>query len=459
MNSKISLLPLVMLIVAAIESIRTLPTTAFFGSSLIFFYFLAAVIFLIPVALISAEFSSRFPEEGGVFHWVRRAFGERAGLMAVWLQWINTMVWYPTMLVFIAGTATYLLHPSLAHDKVFLLLSSLVIFWSLTFLNLKGINISVRINSICGLVGTLLPMCFLVVLGVWWIFTSDSLAVNFSWHDVVPSFDIWDGSSALVTVVASFLGMELSGVHVSDIENPQKNFPKAIGYAVMVLLGTLVLGSLAVAVVIPKQDIHFVDGVMQTFTTFLTSFHIPYLIPVLAFLIVIGGAGGSVNWLLSPAKGLLQAAEFGFLPPFFLVKNRQGVPSRILVAQAVLVSIFCIFLQFVPNVNTYYWFLMALSTGLYMLVYILLFLAALKLKRAEQGYQIPRKMRTASCMAGLFACLTTVVIGFLPPADMLIENRSDYALAIIGGFILMVAPGALLWWYQKSSRRSEGLKA
>jgi len=449
MNNKISLFPLVLLIVAAIDSIRTLPTTAFFGSSLIFFYLLSAVIFLIPVGLISAEFSSRYPEKGGVFHWVRNAFGDRIGLLAVWLQWINTMVWYPTMLVFIAGTATHILHPTLAYNKVFLLTGSLITFWSLTFLNLKGIKVSVRINSICGMIGTLLPMGFLILLGGWWYFSSHSHAIVFSWKDIVPSFNLLDNSCALVTIMASFLGMELAGVHVSDIENPQKNFPKAIGYAVIILLTTLILGSLAVAVVIPKHDIHFVDGIMQTFTTFLTAFHMPYLIPLLALLIVIGSTGGSVNWLLSPAKGLLQIAECGFLPPFFLVKNKNEVPFRILIFQAVLVSIFCFCLQFVPNVNTYYWFLMSLSTGLYMLMYVLLFLAALKLKRPKNSYKIPRGMRTVSCYAGLCSCVITIIIGFQPPSEMVMGSKTNYVLMIMSGFCLMVIPVIFFWLYQK----------
>ncbi|NNM44069.1 MAG: amino acid permease [Chlamydiae bacterium] len=454
MNNKISLFPLILLIVAAIDSIRTLPTTAFFGSSLIFLYLLSSIVFLIPVAFISAEFSSRFPEQGGIFHWVRHAFGDRTGLLAVWLQWINTMVWYPTMLLFIAGTATHLISPSLAYNKNFLLIASLAIFWSLTFLNLKGIKVSVRMNSFCGMIGTLLPMCLLIALGAWWVFSSNSVAVAFSWNDLLPSFDLLDNCGAIVTIMASFLGMELAGVHVSDIENPQKNFPKAIGYSVLILLGTLILGSLAVAIVLPKQDIHFVDGIMQTFTTFLTAFHMPYLIPVLALLIVIGSTGGSVNWLLSPAKGLLQVAEFGFLPSFFSVKNKHGVPFRILVLQAILVSTFSFFLQFVPNVNTYYWFLMSLSTGLYMLMYILLFLAALKLKRPEKSYRIPHGVRTISCLAGLCACAITIIIGFQLPSNMVIENKITYVLMIVGGFSLMILPVTFFWLYQKKRTRS-----
>jgi amino acid transporter len=455
MKTKISLLSLVLLIVAGIDSIRTLPTTAFFGSSLVFFYFLSALAFLFPVAFVSAEFSSRYPNEGGVFHWVRHAFGDRAGLLTVWLQWINTMVWYPTMLLFIGGTASYLLHPSLAQDKIFLLATSLVTFWGLTLLNMKGIQMSVRINSFCGAVGTLIPMCFLVLLAVWWGLSSKPMAISLSPKDLIPSFNFMDSGSAIVTIMASFLGMELAGVHVGDIQNPEKNFPKAIGYSVLILLGTLIFGALAIAVVIPQQDIQFIDGVMQTFTTFLTAFQMPYLVPVLALLIIIGATGGSVNWLLSPAKGLLQVAGQGFLPSFFLAQNKHGVPTRILILQAVVVSVFCCAIQLVPSVNTYYWFLMALSTGLYMLMYVFLFLAAIKLKRPATGYKIPRGIRTVSCLTGLVACLITIIVGFLPTSEIAITNRMNYVLLIVVGFGLMLSPVIFLWRYKKKREVSE----
>lgn len=449
MGNKISLFSLVLLIVSAIDSIRTLPTTASFGASLIFFFILSAVIFLIPVSFISAEFSSRYPELGGVFHWIRHAFGNRTGVLAVWLQWINTMVWYPTMLLFIAGTAAHLISSSLAENKIFLLFAALAIFWGLTLLNLKGIQVSARLNSFCGTIGTLFPMAFLIILGIFWYFSRHPIAISFSLHEIMPSFNLLDNGTALVTIMASFLGMELAGVHVSDIRDPQKNFPKAIYFSVLILLGTLIFGALSVAVVIPHKDIRFVDGVMQTFTTFLQAFQIPYLVPVLALLIIIGSTGGSVNWLLSPAKGLLQSAEYGFLPSFFTVKNQYGVPVRILISQAILVTIFCLCIQFVPSINSYYWFLMALSTGLYMFMYILLFLAALKLRRSEKGYQIPRGLRTISCVAGLFGCLLTLTVGFLPGPDIVIENKLQYALLIAIGFLLMVMPVSLLWNYQK----------
>ncbi len=443
MNGKISLFSLVLLIVAAIDSIRTLPTTALFGSSLLFFFFLSAAIFLIPVAFISAEFASRFPEKGGIYYWIRAAFGDRTGVLAVWLQWINTMVWYPTMLLFIAGTAAYLIDPSLAQNKIFLLVSTLAVFWGLTLLNLRGIQVSARLNALCGTIGTLVPMLFLIALGGWWIFSGNPIAIQY--EGVLPQGDWMKQGAALVTIMASFLGMELSGVHVGDIDNPKKNFPKAIGYSVLILLSTLFFGAIAIAIVIPRGEIQFIGGVMQTFTTFLTAFQIPYLIPLLALLIMVGSIGGSVNWLLSPAKGLLQAAEHGFLPSYFLAKNRHGVSVRILVAQGVLVSLFCLGMQLVPSINSFYWFLMAISTGLYMMMYVLLFLAALKLGRPSNSYQVPKGMRSFSCIAGLFGCALTLFFGLEPPPDAEVGSHLEYASMVACGFFLLIAPVALLW--------------
>src|SRR5438874_961927 len=100
---------LVMLITGAVDSIRNLPATALFGSSLIFFFTFAALVFLIPSALVSAELASTHDEKSGIFHWVTDAFGEKAGFLAVWLQWITNLVWFPTILSFIAGVITYLI--------------------------------------------------------------------------------------------------------------------------------------------------------------------------------------------------------------------------------------------------------------------------------------------------------------------------------------------------------------
>lgn len=453
MIKKISLFALVLLIVSAIDSIRNLPAAALFGSSLIFFYLFSALVFLFPVSLVAAEFSSRYSEEGGIFHWVRHAFGSRAALFAVWLQWINTLVWYPTILSFIAGTAAYLFDPALAQNKVFLVSVILISFWGLTFLNLKGIHLSARINSVCASLGTILPICFLIFLGVIWFIKGEPIQISFHAKDLFPSLSTSDNWVSLIAIIASYLGMELAGVHVNDIANPQKNFPKALGISVAVLLGTMLLGSLAIAVVVPESNIRLVDGIMQTFSLFFDAFHISPLTRILPLFIIIGSLGGMINWLLSPAKGLLQAAEYGFLPRYFMHKNRHGVATRILYTQGILVSLFCLAFVLMPTVNAFYWFLTTLSTELYIFMYVLMFASALKLGRPAYDtgiYRIPKGFRKTTCMIGLFGCLLTVVVGFFPPSGIDVGGSLRYAILIALGNIVLMAPAILLCLYQKS---------
>lgn len=446
-----SLFSLVLLIVAAIDSIRNLPATAIFGSSLLFFFIFSAIVFLIPISLVAAEFTSRYVEKGGVFHWVRHAFGEKTALIAIWLQWINTLVWYPTILSFIAGTAAYLFDPALAQKRGFLVIVILIVFWGLTFLNLRGIHVSTRINSICGIIGLLIPMCFLILLGVLWIVKGNPIQVQFTAENIFPSFSESQNWISLVAIMASFLGMELAGVHVGDIRDPQKNFPKAMGVSVLILLSTIVLGALSIAIVIPQKEIRLVDGVMQTFTQFLTAFHIPWVVPILTVLIIVGSVGGMINWLISPAKGLLQAAEHGFLPPFFAKKNAHDVPVRLLIVQALLVSLFCAAFLLMPSINAFYWFLTALSTELYMLMYILLFASALKLGRPQEAYsyRIPKGTRRLTCVVGLLGCLLTLIVGYFPPEDIDAGSGLRYALLIASGNIILITPAFLLCFYKK----------
>ncbi len=217
MTKKISLFSLVLLIVAAIDSIRNLPASALFGSALIFFFIFSAIVFLIPASLVAAELSATFPEKGGVYHWVKTAFGEKWAMLAIWLQWINTMVWYPTILSFIAGTAAYLIDPALAQNKWYLIACILIVFWGITFINLCGIHVSAKINSFCALIGTVFPMIFLIILGGIWFFGNHPLQINLSPDHLFPSLANSTNWVALIAIMASFLGIELAGVHVNDI--------------------------------------------------------------------------------------------------------------------------------------------------------------------------------------------------------------------------------------------------
>jgi amino acid transporter len=215
----------------------------------------------------------------------------------------------------------------------------------------------------------------------------------------------------------------------------------------------MLFGSLAIAYILPNHEINLVAGVMQVFTNFFKVFHMEWAIPVLTILILIGSVGSIINWLISPAKGLLHAAEFGFLPSLFRKKNRYNIAYNILIAQAVLVSIFCLIFFLVPSVNAFYWFLTGLSTNLYILMYVMMFLSAIKLyysfENRPLSFRIPGKHigLWITSLLGLFGCLVTIIVSFFPPDDLNI-NIEYYSLLMTIGTILMIAPVFLFYLYR-----------
>src|SRR3990167_11059031 len=165
----LSLFSLTMITVGSVDSIRNLPATAIFGSQLISFFILGALFFLLPTALVSAELASGWPKQGGVYVWVKEAFGKDMGFLAIWLQWVENVFYYPVLLMFVAGTMGYLIAPSLANNPYFLCAVIVIFFWGATLLNIYGMKASSFFSSLCALCGLMLPMFLIISCGIKWI--------------------------------------------------------------------------------------------------------------------------------------------------------------------------------------------------------------------------------------------------------------------------------------------------
>jgi len=442
---------LMLLITGAIDSIRNLPATALFGSALIFFFLFSAVVFLLPVALVSARLSSACPKRGGVYQWVNWGLGGKVAFLAVWLQWINTLVWFPTILSFIAATAAWLINPLLANSRVYLVSVILTLFWTMTFLNLRGVHTSARFANFCSIVGMLIPMGMIIFLAILWVVGGHQLQIHFTSSNLLPTFATTDNWIALTAIMTAFLGMELATVHVREVRDPQKTFPKALFWSVLLILGTMIAGSLAIALVLPGKQISLVGGVMQAFSQFFTVWHLSWLVPIMAVMLLIGSVGGMTSWIISPARGLLQAAEQGFLPAYFTHKNQHEVPARLLILQATLVTFVCLAFALMPSVNGSYWLLTALSTQLYILMYVLMFLAALRLEKTQALSAATIKMPLGKVgpwvvgILGLIGCSITLAVGFIPPAGISVGGFWHYEFIFCAGMLLMITPPLLLF--------------
>ncbi|MCD6038869.1 MAG: gadC [Gammaproteobacteria bacterium] len=456
-DPKLSTFALVMLITGAVDSIRNLPAAALFGSALIFFFVFSAIVFLIPTALVSAELASSWTDKGGVCYWVKLAFGDKVAFMAIWLQWIANLVWFPTILSFIAGVIAYLVNPDLVHSKTYLVSVILLVFWALTLLNLKGVHVSARFVAICTIIGMAIPMALIIGLATIWILSGHALQIHFTAATLLPSFSHIDNWISLTAIMTAFAGMELSAVHVKEIDNPQKSFPRALYISVWLILITMILGSLAIAVVLPKEHINLVNGIMQAFTRFFAVYHITWLMPIMTVMILLGTLGGIISWVISPAKGLLQAAQLGFLPTFFKQVNEHGVAANLLMTQAVIVSVICLAFLFMPSIGGSYWLLTALNIQLYMIMYVMLFIAALYLR-----YKFPNRPRPFSipagkigmwivCILGLMGCAITLIVGFFPPSGVEVGSLLSYETTFISGIVVMILPTLLFYLYREKT--------
>ena len=187
-TKKIGLFVLIMFIVGSIDSLRNMPSNAMFGAPLIFFFVAAAICFLLPIALISAELTSYHPEENGVYQWIKEAFGEKIAFFGIWLQWINTATWYPSILSFIAGGIAYLIDPSLATNKLFAVTVILTVFWGLTFLSLKNFSLSATFATVSTLLGFALPLTLMTILAVVWQAKGHPIQIQVNVHTLLPKF-------------------------------------------------------------------------------------------------------------------------------------------------------------------------------------------------------------------------------------------------------------------------------
>ena len=439
----LSVFSLVMINVIAVDSLRTLPISAKLGYSLISYYVIAALVFFIPVALVAAELATAYPETGGIYIWVREAFGKRVGFITIWLQWIYNVVWYPTILAFIAATFAYLIDPQLGNNKYFLLVFILSLFWLFSLLNCFGMRVSSLVSIIGATIGTLIPMILIIILSVIWYTQGWPVAINFS-SSFLPDFSSLGNLSLFSAILFGLIGMEMSAVHAEDVRNPQRDYPRALFYSTLLIISTLTLGSLAIIVVVPTENLSVVSGLIDAYAIFFKSFNMPWMTYVMATLIILGGLSGVSTWIIGPTKGLLVSAQDGSLPFHFGRVNKHGAPVNILFVQALIFTLLSSVFVFVDSINAAYWMLSDLCAQMALMVYIIMFAAAIKLRYSKpdqpRGFTIPGGNIVMWLISGIgiLCCATAMLIGFIPPSQIPIDNVYLFESFLIGGLILFV---------------------
>lgn len=460
---KMSLLSLVLVSSAFVTSVRNLTTIAETQMHMLFFGLVAAICYFIPVALVSAELATGWPEAGGVYAWAKQAFGERFGFFTSWLQWIYAILGVISTLYFASDTLLYIIDPDLTSNHFLLIIISLVIVWFFTLSNLKGQQLSSFISGLCFSIGVFLPAVLIVTLGIVYLLMGNTpkMDMTFSWSNIIPDFQDFTTLVLLVGFVRAFGGIEAAACHANEVENPRRNYPISIFIVVLVGLSINIFGSLSVAVVIPRDQISLAIGLVEAFAKFLGIFHLEFLTKPLAFLIAFGAIGSVNTWLMGPIKGLLATAKNGDLPPALHRVNQKGAPSNLLILQGVMISFVTIALLLLPNINVAFWLSVALAMTVYSVMYMMLLLSGLYLRYKEPD--TPRKYRVplgnfgmwVVGLVGLITLIFVFIIDFFPPSELPAKMHGAYtAILLISAAIFLITPFVIFHFRKPSWKKS-----
>jgi amino acid transporter len=207
----IGMLAFAIMNITTIISLRGLPAMAEYGLTSVFYYVFAAVVFLIPTALVAAELAATFPKQGGVFRWVGEAFGPRWGFAAIYYQWQAIIIWFPTVLIYGAVSLAYIFWPqsfdrALAGNKLYTIAVLLAVFWFVTLFTFRGVKASARLSSLGGLFGTIIPGSILIVLGV--IYVAMGKPIQMPLHaGILPDLSHFQNLVLAAGVFLFFAGM------------------------------------------------------------------------------------------------------------------------------------------------------------------------------------------------------------------------------------------------------------
>jgi len=459
---RLSVLTLMVMNVTAVVSLRGLASEAVYGLQSAFYYLFAAIVFLVPPALVAAELAAMYAsKQGGVFRWVGEAFGPRVGFVAIWLQWIQSTVWYPTVLTFGAVSIAFIgtdptADAALASNRVFTLIVVLAIYWLATIIALRGLDWVGKVSKWGGIIGTIIPAALLILLAV--VYLAKGGHNNLDMHrSFFPDLSNFSNLVLASSIFLFYAGMEMMGIHVMEVDNPKRNYPRAIILGSLVTVAIFILGTFALGVVVPEKDISLTQTLLIGFDRYFAYLRMSWMGPIIAIALVFGVLAGVLTWVSGPSKGIYAVGRAGYLPPFFQKANSRGVQRNILLVQGVIVTVIGALFVVMPSVQSFYQILSQLTVLLYLTMYMLMFSAAIVLRYRRPNVERPFRLGRGNGMMWLLAglgfagSLLAFVLSFIPPSQIAVGSKSVWFTVLIAGEVIVVIIPIIIYAMRKPS--------
>ena len=447
----ISLMALVMMNVTIIGSVANDVQMAYYGLSSVTLFIIGAIVFFLPTGLVAAELASGWGQRGGIFRWVGEAMGP--GLAFACLM----VLWFQTSINFGSGVATasttigfytpdwdwavnFMNHPKF---QFFIILAWLAYYWILTWISTKGVKAFARITKYGVLIGTFIPLAFMIIMCMVWVAQGNTPNIDVSPEAFNPFRDGIKLStlSLAAGVFFSYAGIDMNAAHIKQLKNPQRDFPLSIFICMILTLIIFIAGTLVIAIVTPESQMNLVYGLNQTYKILGQCFGAPWIYVVFVW----AGLGSSMAALVTnmagPSYMLGQAGRSGFLPKGLQSNNKHGMPSRLMYLQMGFMTLIAFLCFLIPNIEGFVILITQAITILYMLYYVLMFISFLKLRHDQpnrpRGFRVPGGQVGAYIVAGLglASCLFGIVLAIIPPEQVAKEVGSP---AIYVGVILAI---------------------
>lgn len=436
------------MIITTVISLRGLASQAEFGIQSIFWYLLAGIVYLVPFSLVCAELASTYTHSGGLYRWISEAFGTRWGWTGMYLEWQCLVIWFPAVLMFGAVSLAYIFWPqsfdsNLASNKLYTILIVLGVYWFATLNSFRGMKKANFISQTGGLFGTIIPSAVLIIMGIVYLLMGEKIELVHG--DFFPDFTKISTIVFAASIFLFFGGMEMNAVHVPMMQNPRTGYPKALFTAVIVILVVFIGGTLAIGFVTPAKDINLLATLLTTYHKLFETIHCPWLGNVIALLVTYGVIGQVSVIVTGPSTGLVAVGESGFLPPALQKSNKNGINTPILLIQGVFVTVLAFVLVILPSVQSAYQILSQMSTILYLILCIMIYLAFLRLRRTEpnkkRGFKVPggKFVEWLIGIVGIAGLVFATVISFFPPAQINTGSPAVYVGVLVAGVVLFVA--------------------
>lgn len=459
---------LVLFNLVAVLGLRHLGTTAKFGPGSLLMWLIAAVFFFIPQGLAVIELSSRFPKEGGIYFWTKRALGEGHGFLCGWCYWINNVLYYPNLLISAAVIATFIFAKDgsgLSDNWTYVLPLTLGTLWIAVLINIVGLGTGKWLQNAGG-VGTYIPGFILISLGVYGAMTVPP-ANEFSLATLKPDLNNLPALNLLASIAFAFAGLELASTMADEVENPRRNLARSIFISGPLIAVAYVIGTAAVLWCLPNKDVNVVAGFLQAIKAGADNVSpaFGWVAAFCAALYTVGNLGSVGAWLIGPARVAFVIGLDRYFPKSFgAVHPRWHTPYVAILVQAALATIFLLLsvLGKGTNVEDVYLILLDTQILIYFIPYLYLFVVFLiHRRRGESSNEVVRAPGGLIGgwligLSGMLVTLFAMVIATIPPPDM--GNPLLFRLKVIGGALGFIVIGGLIYWRARF-KRSERIEA